>query len=138
MASRAAHADDGTVSIRETRMHERISMSTETLALEQIRSRLLTRRGELRQRQERIGRDLARQHEPLSADSADRAIQLENDESLQAIGSAAVQEIEDIGTALSRLDQGLYGICAICGEEISAARLAAVPHATVCQGCGRK
>lgn len=113
-------------------------MSTEALALDRIRSRLLTRRAELQQRKVRIGQDLARHHEPLSQDSSDRAIQLENDESLQAIGSAAVRELEEIGVALNRMEHGLYGVCAICGKDISAARLAAVPHATVCQGCGRE
>jgi RNA polymerase-binding transcription factor DksA len=113
-------------------------MSTEGPALEQIRARLLARRAELQQRRRRIGVDLSRQHEPLSRDSADRAIQLENDESLEAIGSAAVQEIEDIEVALNRMQHGQYGVCKICGEEISAARLAAVPHASVCQSCGQK
>jgi RNA polymerase-binding transcription factor DksA len=33
--------------------------------------------------------------------------------------------------------RGLYGICKACGEDISAARLAAVPHASTCQRCGQ-
>jgi RNA polymerase-binding transcription factor DksA len=31
---------------------------------------------------------------------------------------------------------GSYGTCSVCGEQISSARLAAVPYASVCQGCG--
>lgn len=107
-------------------------------ALEQIRTRLLARRAELQQRSQRVGMDLARQNEPLSSDSADRAIQLENDESLQAIGHAAISELEEIDTALARISQGRYGVCRVCGEQISDARLAAVPHASICQSCGQE
>lgn len=112
-------------------------METDGMALERVRARLLARRAELQQRRQRIGMDLSRQHEPLSSDSDDRAIQLENDESLEAIGQAAERELEDIGVALDRMAHGLYGVCRVCGEPISAARLAAVPHASICQHCGR-
>jgi RNA polymerase-binding transcription factor DksA len=110
-------------------------MNIDNMALEQIRARLLARRAELRRRRERIELDLSRHHEALSGDSSDRAIQLENDEPLQAIEHVAARELEDIDLALERMARGLYGICKSCGDQISAARLAAVPHATVCQYC---
>lgn len=113
-------------------------MSTDGIALEQVRARLLARRAELQQRQHRIGLDLSRHHDPLSGDSDDRAIQLENDESLQAIEQAALSEVADIDGALDRISQGLYGVCKMCGGQISAARLAAVPQASVCQSCGQQ
>lgn len=107
------------------------------MVLEQVRTRLVARRAELQQRRQRIAGDLSRHHEPLSTDSGDRAIQLENDEPLQAIGNAAQQELEAIDVALDRLAHGLYGVCKTCGEEISTARLAAIPHASTCQHCGQ-
>lgn len=113
-------------------------MTMNPTVLESTRTRLLARRAELQQRSARVGQDLARQLEPLSPDSGDRAIQLENDESLQAIGAAAEREIADIDVALDRLAHGSYGVCRICGDEISAARIAAVPHASTCQGCGER
>lgn len=112
-------------------------MTTDAMDLEQVRARLLARRAELEQRRQRIGQDLSRRHEPLSKDFDDRAIQLENDEPLQAIGNAAVLELLDIDVALERMARGLYGVCKVCGEQISAARLAAVPHATICHRCSR-
>jgi RNA polymerase-binding transcription factor DksA len=112
-------------------------MTTEPRSLEQIRKRLLNRRLELQQRGSRVGRDLSRQLDPLSSDASDRAIQLENDESLHAIGEAALSEIEDIDVALDRLERGYYGICKVCGDEIAPARLAAVPQASTCQECGQ-
>jgi len=41
-------------------------------------------------------------------------------------------------TALDRMAHGAYGVCTVCGEQISAARLAAVPHASNCQSCGQR
>jgi DnaK suppressor protein len=40
-----------------------------------------------------------------------------------------------IDEALTRLHEGMYGICADCGVEISEKRLAAVPFARLCVEC---
>lgn len=40
-----------------------------------------------------------------------------------------------IQEALRRLDQGKYGICEVCGEEIGIARLKARPVTTLCIAC---
>lgn len=40
-----------------------------------------------------------------------------------------------IRAALQRLEQGLYGRCTECGEDIPAARLRAVPFAVRCVDC---
>jgi DnaK suppressor protein len=41
-------------------------------------------------------------------------------------------QVED---ALHRFDAGVYGLCAVCGESIEAARLEARPYATLCITC---
>ncbi len=43
-----------------------------------------------------------------------------------------------IDEALTRLNEGTYGICAECGVEISEKRLAAVPFAKLCVACQSK
>lgn len=43
--------------------------------------------------------------------------------------------IHKIGEALQRIDEGEYGICVNCGEEISEKRLMARPVATHCIDC---
>jgi DnaK suppressor protein len=43
-----------------------------------------------------------------------------------------------IEAAISRVDSGSYGICTQCEEEISAARLQAVPWTSVCVACKGK
>ncbi|HEX7116770.1 MAG TPA: TraR/DksA family transcriptional regulator [Steroidobacter sp.] len=110
-------------------------MSTAVPDLEQVRQRLLARRRDLSVRRRRVENDLSRRTDPLVPDFSDQAIQLQNDETLQAIGEAAASELAALNEALARLDQGLYGICKVCGEEISPERLAAVPHAVTCTSC---
>jgi len=45
------------------------------------------------------------------------------------------QELQAISDALSRIEQGTYGICEDCGKRIPVARLKAVPQATQCLAC---
>lgn len=40
--------------------------------------------------------------------------------------------------ALSRLDDGVYGICEFCGEAVGKARLQAFPRATLCVMCKQR
>jgi RNA polymerase-binding protein DksA len=52
---------------------------------------------------------------------------------------AVIRTLEDkigsIDYALKALDQGQYGICERCGNEIGAERLKAVPDTTLCVKC---
>jgi DnaK suppressor protein len=43
-----------------------------------------------------------------------------------------------IEAAIERIDKGLYGICTNCDQEISVARLNAVPWTSVCIACKEK
>ena len=48
------------------------------------------------------------------------------------------QERKNIDNALDSLDEGTYGACAECGEEISEKRLHALPFARLCVECKSK
>ena len=48
------------------------------------------------------------------------------------------QELQEVEAALARIDDGSYGICSDCGEEIGAARLKANPAARRCLSCQEK
>ena len=72
---------------------------------------------------------------PIPADLEDQAIDLEDDEVLERLGRANETELRFLHDALKRIEDGSYGICARCGEDISDARLAAVPHTMVCKAC---
>lgn len=41
-----------------------------------------------------------------------------------------------IREALTRFDEGRYGLCTACGTEIPFGRLAIFPEAATCQACG--
>lgn len=45
------------------------------------------------------------------------------------------ETIEQIDTALSRIDEGTYGRCTGCGAEIPAERLELRPFASTCVAC---
>ena len=63
------------------------------------------------------------------ADHATDMVDREIDDSLEENADRVVQEIDE---ALRRLDDGTYGTCAVCGEQIPEERLAAIPYATLC------
>jgi DnaK suppressor protein len=45
------------------------------------------------------------------------------------------ETLNKINEALARLDEGRYGLCFECGDEISEARLRALPFAVRCKDC---
>jgi RNA polymerase-binding transcription factor DksA len=103
--------------------------------LRNTRQILLARGAELRDRLDRVQRDLRREREPLPRDSADAAIAVENDEVLQALENSARGELGRIELALKRLEEGTFALCEKCGAEIDAQRLLAVPFASTCRNC---
>lgn len=71
----------------------------------------------------------------LLADPSDRAT-LESDRSFTLhLRDRERKTIKKIREALARINEGTYGICAECGEEIGELRLKARPHATLCVEC---
>jgi DnaK suppressor protein len=110
-------------------------MNARKYDIDTVRTRLFTRREDLRDRLIRIGADQARAAVPLSRDSADRAIEVENDQVIDSIGAACRTELVDIDAALARLDAGRYGICEKCQHSIETRRINAVPYAKYCLRC---
>jgi RNA polymerase-binding protein DksA len=61
-----------------------------------------------------------------------------HDRQLARISADRAQEaLDDIESALERLAEGRYGICAACGGAIPFERLEAVPQARFCISCPR-
>jgi DnaK suppressor protein len=92
-------------------------------------------RGELTRRITAIEADIHHKKEPVEKDFAEQVTQRENDDVLSAIDEEAKQTVHLIDTALARIKDGSYGMCAICGEKIPEKRLAALPYVTTCVGC---
>lgn len=47
-------------------------------------------------------------------------------------------EVRAIDDALGRVEDGTFGVCEACQDEIKPARLQAIPHARLCIECKRK
>ena len=99
---------------------------------ENIAKELKTRLSELTARLAEIDGELRK---PLSADSEERATDLENQDALEGIKSSEIQEVHQIQGALRRIAEGTYGVCVQCGADIDPKRLEALPIATNCISC---
>jgi len=98
------------------------------------KARLEAQLAELEARKARIAEDLA---EPLNPDSSEQAVEMEDDASLEGQGALVTKEIASVKRALARIEDGIYGECVRCGEEIADARLEARPEAALCIDCAR-
>lgn len=73
--------------------------------------------------------------EPADDDWSENATESEGDEVLETVGGMALDDIQKIKSALSKIDAGTYGICERCDKKIPAKRLEALPYATTCITC---
>jgi DnaK suppressor protein len=55
--------------------------------------------------------------------------------SIQKLGIREQKHLSKIDYALDKIEKGEYGVCEMCGEDISAARLEARPIALYCIDC---
>jgi len=100
-----------------------------------IRQQLTARYDEIQHRLQAITRDLRHANQPLSADFAEQTVEVENDQVLDALDGSIRAEMEQIERTLARMDEGVYGVCEVCGKAIAAKRLKALPYATRCISC---
>jgi DnaK suppressor protein len=68
-------------------------------------------------------------------DIVDRANAAYNRELMFSLSDSERQMLLQIGDALRRMDDGVYGRCANCGQLIALVRLEAVPWARFCIDC---
>jgi DnaK suppressor protein len=70
-------------------------------------------------------------------DSVDNAVDDEFHLVSSQLAQSESRELLQIEEALNRMQQGRYGACEGCGDEIPLARLQALPYATRCVKCQR-
>jgi DnaK suppressor protein len=71
----------------------------------------------------------------IETSPADKAtVRLLNDLALEAAGHHAAQ-LQTLRHALAKLDDGSYGLCEECGNDIGFSRLQARPEARLCIAC---
>ena len=64
----------------------------------------------------------------IASDDIDRRM-------IEAIGSQELKRFRLIDSALTRIQQGKYGLCMKCGKKIPKDRLEAIPYALMCIEC---
>jgi RNA polymerase-binding protein DksA len=64
----------------------------------------------------------------IASDDIDRKM-------IEAIGSQELKRLRLIDSALTRIQQGKYGLCMKCGKKIPKDRLEAIPYALLCIEC---
>lgn len=103
--------------------------------LSTIAASLRVRRAELLQRVNVLEMAVRHDQEALDDDFAEQAVQRQNDEVLSALDENCVAELRRINEALRRLDEGHFGICVACNNEIPIERLEVLPFAERCIDC---
>jgi RNA polymerase-binding protein DksA len=64
----------------------------------------------------------------IASDDIDRKM-------IEALGSQELKRLKGIDSALTRIEQGKYGLCIKCGKRIPQDRLEAIPYALMCIEC---
>ena len=64
----------------------------------------------------------------IASDDIDRKM-------IEALGSQELKRLKLIDSALTRIEQGKYGLCMKCSKRIPQDRLEAIPYALMCIEC---
>lgn len=97
------------------------------LELEAERERLLGRHAKLEAHLQNTDRE-------VPADWEERGAFLQNDEVLEGLEVHARERVAEIDAALAHIADPDWGVCT-CGKRIAAARMQALPTATLCIRC---
>jgi DnaK suppressor protein len=103
----------------------------------ELRKRLSAERESLQEQIQSLSAENQVQHDDAGVGNhlADDATDIFTRERNIALSNNAQELLAQVDSALQRLDQGSYGVCARCGREISTERLEALPYATLCISC---
>jgi DnaK suppressor protein len=69
------------------------------------------------------------------ADDASDAFEQAKELSLLQNAERVLAQVE---AALARFEEGVYGVCERCGDQIDPARLKALPYASLCMSCQQR
>jgi len=97
-----------------------------------IIEKLRIKKAELENRLNRVESSMRKTY---AKDSQEQSIERENDEVVEALDENIRTELNQISTALARVEKNQYGICAVCDDPIPVARLEALPYTDRCVSC---
>lgn len=87
---------------------------------------------EYRKRIEKITNHMLNPQSSLQEHWDDQAVVTSQNDMRHNLKADAEEGLALVNAALARIEEGEYGICTECGEEINTNRLDAVPYATEC------
>lgn len=99
---------------------------------DEIRKRLLARQEELKTALRQHGEDSLASGDGDVQDEIDRVTTLEAKTAALQLSTREYKALEDVRSALQRVEDGSYGTCVVCGEPIDEARLHAIPETPYC------
>jgi DnaK suppressor protein len=105
---------------------------------EEIRHLLIGERESLRARVKTLREEQDQEALSTPGDEMDLAKSLLEVETHASLIERAEETLLEIESALDRVDDGGYGICIDCGEDIPIERLKAIPFTTYCVDCKSK
>jgi RNA polymerase-binding transcription factor DksA len=99
-------------------------------ALDNLRAQLEDERASLLRQLEDLGAgDKGMSYDENFADSGQVAAELGEN---MALLNQLNEQLDEVERALAKFDQGKYGLCERCGEQIAEARLEAIPATRFC------
>lgn len=107
-------------------------------SFEEVKKHLLSLREDYTHRIDAIKIDSRHKEEPVEKDFAEQATQSENDDVLAALEDEAQHMVMQIDAAITRINEGRYGICRLCGTQIPQERLNVAPFADLCISCAEE
>ncbi|RME61512.1 MAG: conjugal transfer protein TraR [Candidatus Dadabacteria bacterium] len=103
--------------------------------LEKFRKILLEEKKKILQHLQELSESSEEELQFGSGDDADLASLEISQANLTKIGTREARLLKKIDYSLKKIEEGTYGICENCGEEINVKRLEARPVATLCIDC---
>jgi DnaK suppressor protein len=107
----------------------------DAMTVNRLQQKLLREREQLSRFLHRLTDESRDPHSDGPQDVGDLCLSTITKESLFQQRSQCQGRLRLIDRALSRIDEGSFGECVTCGEEINARRLEAIPWASNCLHC---
>jgi len=103
--------------------------------IEEFRTILLDRKNQILKNIQESKSEIDELQNSGASDEADFA-SISNDSAIEvALSQKQKKELDEIEFALKKIDEGTYGICEMCEEEIGIERLKVKPQARYCIVC---
>lgn len=117
-------------------------MALDKKVIEELKALLLKEKEDLESNLSRIARpvdkkegDYETKFEEIGTDKDDNATEVDQYTGNVSVETSLEKQLQDVLSALERIEKGTYGMCENCGKEIDIERLRANPSAKTCIKC---